>query len=185
MSAGLAIVAASLFWQGHLTPTTSYGFLVGAFILMGLGMGLTMSPMSTAAMNAVEPAKAGVASGILSMSRMVGGTFGVAAMGALVTGVGRSRIDELLPALPAERRQALADTLGAGGGRIGGQIGAAVQDAYVYALNDGLRIAAVVALIGAVVSWRLIADRAQAPAEAGAEGAVGAPAEADKVLEAA
>jgi hypothetical protein len=42
-----------------------------------------MSPMSTAAMNAVEPQKAGVASGILSMSRMVGGTFGVAALGAL------------------------------------------------------------------------------------------------------
>ncbi|MEA2253860.1 MAG: hypothetical protein QOG70_4102, partial [Solirubrobacteraceae bacterium] len=115
---------------------------------------------------------------------MVGGTFGVAAMGALITGVGRSRIDELLPALPADRRQALADGLGAGGGRIGGQIGAAVQEAYVYALNDGLRIAAVVALLGAVLSWWLIADRAQAPAEAGAEGAVAAPAEAEKVLEA-
>ncbi|MEA2358732.1 MAG: hypothetical protein QOI62_1992 [Solirubrobacteraceae bacterium] len=184
MASGLAMVAGSLFWQGHLTPTTSYGFLVGAFVLMGLGMGLTMSPMSTAAMNAVEPAKAGVASGILSMSRMVGGTFGVAAMGALITGVGRSRIDELLPALPVDRRQALADGLGAGGGRIGGQIGAAVQEAYVYALNDGLRIAAVVALLGAVLSWWLIADRAQAPAEAGAEGAVAAPAEAEKVLEA-
>ena len=50
---------------------------------MGLGIGLTMSPMSTAAMNAVDAAKAGLASGILSMSRMVGGTFGVAAVGAL------------------------------------------------------------------------------------------------------
>jgi hypothetical protein len=116
---------------------------------------------------------------------MVGGTFGVAAMGALIVGVGRSRIDQLLPALPPERRQALADALGAGGGRVGGQIGAAVQDAYVYALNDGLRIAAAVALVGAVLSWLLIADRATAPAEAGAEGAVGAPAEAERVLEAA
>ena len=52
-------------------------------MIMGVGMGLTMSPMSTAAMNAVAPDKAGVASGILSMSRMVGGTFGVAAIGAL------------------------------------------------------------------------------------------------------
>ena len=42
-----------------------------------------MSPMSTAAMNAVPAQKAGVGSGILSMSRMVGGTFGVAALGAL------------------------------------------------------------------------------------------------------
>ena len=163
--ARLLVVSASLFWQGHLTPDTSYGFLVGAFVLMGLGMGLVMSPMSTAAMNAVEPTKAGVGSGILSMSRMVGGTFGVAAMGALITGMGRSRIDQLLPGLPADRRSALADSLGAGGAQVGGRVGLAVQDAYVYALNNGLRIAAVVALLGAVLSWLLIADRVAAPAE--------------------
>ena len=109
MTAGLLIVAASLFWQGHLQVDTSYGFLIGAFMLMGLGMGLVMSPMSTAGMNAVEPSKAGVASGVLTMSRMVGGTFGVAAMGALITGLGRARIDHLLPGVPA------AERAGAGG----------------------------------------------------------------------
>jgi hypothetical protein len=50
---------------------------------MGLGMALVMSPMSTAAMNAVPVAKAGVASGILSMNRMVGGTLGIAVIGAV------------------------------------------------------------------------------------------------------
>jgi MFS family permease len=175
MTLGLVAVSGSLFWQSHLTPDTSYGFLVGAFVLMGLGMGLVMSPMSTAAMNAVEPTKAGVASGILSMSRMVGGTFGVAAMGALITGMGRSRLDQLVPGLPADRRAALADSLGAGGAQVGGRAGLAVQDAHVYALNNGLRIAAVVALLGAVFSWLLIADRftahveAPAPARADAE----------------
>ena len=168
MTLGLLIVAASLFWQGHLTPDTSYSFLVGAFVLMGLGMGLVMSPMSTAGMNAVEPSKAGVASGILTMSRMVGGTFGVAAMGALITGLGRSKIDDLLPAMPAAQRQHLADSLGAGGARVGGQVGDAVNQAFVYALNDGLRIGAAVALLGALLAWLLIADRAEAPATAAA-----------------
>jgi EmrB/QacA subfamily drug resistance transporter len=176
MTAGLLLVAGSLFWQGHLAPDTSYSFLVGAFVLMGLGMGLVMSPMSTAAMNAVDQAKAGVASGVLSMSRMVGGTFGVAAMGALISALGRSKIDELLPSLPAGRRAELADSLGAGGGQIGGRVGAAVQDAFVAALNDGLRIAAVVTALGAVLAWVLIADRVAAPAEAGAEGAPAGPA---------
>jgi EmrB/QacA subfamily drug resistance transporter len=178
MTAGMLIVAASMFWQGHLAVDTSYGFLVGAFILMGIGMGLVMSPMSTAAMNAVEHTKAGVASGILSMSRMVGGTFGVAAMGALVTGLGGHRIDDLLPSLPPDRRAALADSLGAGGARVGGDVGAAVQEAYVYALNSGLRLAAVVTVLGALLTWILIADR-PAPAmaaEAAPEGAVAAPA---------
>jgi MFS family permease len=166
MTLGLLTVAASMFWQGHLTPDTSYGFLVGAFVLMGLGMGLVMSPMSTAAMNAVDPAKAGVASGVLSMSRMVGGTFGVAAMGALVSGLGKSRLDDLLPNVPESARSKLADSLGAGGAQVGGQVGDAVQSAFVFALNDGLRIAAVVAALGALLTWLLIADKpAPAPAE--------------------
>jgi EmrB/QacA subfamily drug resistance transporter len=178
MTLGLLIVAGSMFWQGHLTPDTSYGFLVGAFVLMGLGMGLVMSPMSTAAMNAVEPTKAGVASGILSMSRMVGGTFGVAAMGALVSGLGKGRIDELLPALPEEQRSRLADSLGAGGAQVGGDIGTAVQDAFVYALNNGLRLAALIAALGALLTWLLIADKpAPAPvAEPAPDAAVAAPA---------
>ena len=62
------------------------------FSLMGLGIGLTMSPMSTAAMNAVDTAKAGLASGMLSMSRMVGGTFGVAAVGALFQHLSDNRL---------------------------------------------------------------------------------------------
>ena len=178
MTIGLLTVAASMFWQGHLTPDTSYSFLVGAFVLMGLGMGLVMSPMSTAAMNAVEPTKAGVASGILSMSRMVGGTFGVAAMGALVSGLGKSRIDDLLPNVPEGVRSKLADSLGAGGAQVSGQVGDAVQNAFVYAVNDGLRIAAVIAAIGALITWLLIADKpAPAPAaELAAAAAVALPA---------
>jgi EmrB/QacA subfamily drug resistance transporter len=183
MVAGLMLVAGSLFWQGHLHVDTSYGFLVGAFVLMGLGMGLVMSPMSTAAMNAVDRSKAGVASGIVSMSRMVGGTFGVAAMGALITGLGKSKLDGLLPQVPAGQRQQLANSLGAGGGtHASGPVGDAVRQAYVYALNNGLRIGAAVAAIGAVVAWMLIADRAEAPAEAGAEAAVGGPAETEPEL---
>ena len=120
-------------------------------------------------MNAVEPSKAGVASGILSMSRMVGGTFGVAAMGALITGLGKAKIDELLPAVPAGRSaRQLADSLGAGGARWAARSAPPSQHAFVYALNNGLRIGAVVAVLGAVLAWLLIADRAEAPAEVGA-----------------
>jgi EmrB/QacA subfamily drug resistance transporter len=179
MTAGLLIVSGSLFWQGHLTTDTSYGFLVGAFVLMGLGMGLVMSPMSTAAMNAVDPTKAGVASGVLSMSRMVGGTFGVAAMGALVSGLGKSRIDDLLPNVPEGVRSKLADSLGAGGAQVSGQAGDAVQSAFVFALNDGLRIASVVAALGALLTWLLIADKpAPAPVteEIAPDAAVAVPA---------
>ncbi|TML26050.1 MAG: MFS transporter, partial [Actinobacteria bacterium] len=111
---GLVLVAGSLLWQSRLGVHTGYGLLLPGFVGMGIGIALVMSPMSTAAMNAVHVSKAGVASGVLSMSRMVGGTFGVAAMGALVAGLGRSKLQTLLPALPAARRNSLVDALGGG-----------------------------------------------------------------------
>ena len=84
ITAGLALVAGSLLWQSFLTPTSGFDFLLPGFVLMGVGIALVMSPMSTAAMNAVDQSKAGVASGILSMSRMVGGTLGVAVLGTFI-----------------------------------------------------------------------------------------------------
>ena len=90
--AGLALVAVSLVWQSFLTSTSGFGFLLPGFVLMGIGIALTMSPMSTAAMNAVDQSKAGVASGILSMNRMIGGTLGVAVLGTFI-GQTSSRAD--------------------------------------------------------------------------------------------
>lgn len=84
ITAGLALVAVSLVWQSFLTADSGFGFLLPGFVLMGIGIALVMSPMSTAAMNAVDQTKAGVASGILSMSRMVGGTLGIAVLGTFI-----------------------------------------------------------------------------------------------------
>jgi EmrB/QacA subfamily drug resistance transporter len=80
---GLAIVTVSLFWLTTINSSTTYGDIWPSFVLMGIGMALVMSPMSTAAMNAVPVTKAGVASGLLSMNRMVGGSLGVAVVGAV------------------------------------------------------------------------------------------------------
>jgi EmrB/QacA subfamily drug resistance transporter len=163
MTFGLLAVSASLFWQSHLTVSSAYSKLLPGFVLMGIGMAFVMSPMSTAAMNAVDAAKAGVASGILSMSRMVGGTFGVAVLGALVSTLGRSKIDQLLPGMPPASRARLADSLGSGGVLHGvpARIIDASQHAFVYALQNGLRLGAAVALVGAVLAWTLVARKAQ------------------------
>jgi EmrB/QacA subfamily drug resistance transporter len=169
---GLLIVAGALAWQSQLDVHTTYTFLLPGFVAMGIGIALVMSPMSTAAMNAVQVTKAGVASGVLSMSRMVGGTFGVAAMGALVAALGRSRLEQLLPGLPAGRREAMVQALG-GGGSVGGHVAPRVADAmreaYVYALGNGLRVGAGVAVLGAALAMALVARRPVPPQEAGAE----------------
>jgi EmrB/QacA subfamily drug resistance transporter len=167
MTLGLVIVAISMFIESRLTIHSGYGLLLPGFVLMGAGMGLVMSPMSTAAMNAVDRSKAGAASGVLSMSRMVGSTFGVAVMGALVTTIGGSKINSSLPDLPAHVRNTIIDALGSGatiGGHEPARIVAAANDAFVSALATGLLIGAFVTLLGAVFAWTLIQRMIKQPA---------------------
>jgi EmrB/QacA subfamily drug resistance transporter len=163
---GLLAVSGALLWQSQLTVTSGYGTLLPGFVLIGIGMAFVMSPMSMAAMNAVAQAKAGVASGILSMNRMVGGTFGVAVLGAMVATLGRSKLDALLPTVPSAARARLADALGSGAAPngLGTHIVDASQRAFVYSLQYGLRLGSAVALLGALAAWVLIAPREASPA---------------------
>ena len=134
-------------------------------------------------MNAVEPSKAGVACGILTMSRMVGGTFGVAAMGALITGLGKSKIDDLLPALPAGAAPARSPTRSAPAARR-----SAARSATPSTRPSSTRSTTACASaprsrsLGALLAWLLIADRAEAPAEVEAPDAEVARAEAEAAL---
>jgi MFS family permease len=181
MTLGLVIVSAAILIQSRITVHSGYGLLLPGFVLMGLGMGLVMSPMSTAAMNAVDRTKAGAASGVLSMSRMIGSTFGVALMGALVATIGRSKIDSSLPHLPAATRATLANSIGSGstlgGHHASAQVVATVREAFVSALGTGLTIGGAVTLSGAFVAWALIENKqkttqpeaAVAPGELAAE----------------
>ena len=166
MTGGLLLIAIAMAWQSRVGLHTSYAFLLPAFMIMGLGIGLVMSPMSAAAMNAVDRTKAGVASGTLSMSRMVGGTFGVAALGALVAAVGRNDLEQSLPNVAAPVRDKLVDGLGSGAGLQGAtaHVHTAVNSAFVDALSTGLLVSAGAALIGAVLSWA--ADQRQPSARA-------------------
>jgi MFS family permease len=86
IAAGLTIVAASLYTFSGIAVDSSYGELLPGFMLLGIGIATTMSPMTTAAMNAVAVEKAGIASGVLSMFRMIGGSLGVAVTGAIFQG---------------------------------------------------------------------------------------------------
>jgi EmrB/QacA subfamily drug resistance transporter len=156
---GLTLVAVSLAWQSRIDVDTSYAYLAPAFVILGAGMGFTMSPMSTAAMNAVDRTKAGVASGTLSMTRMVGSTFGVAALGALVAAIGRHDLKQSLPTVPDATRERLVEALGSGAAPSGAgtAVRAATQNAFVDALGTGLVIAAVAMALAALLAWFMVA----------------------------
>jgi EmrB/QacA subfamily drug resistance transporter len=175
IAVGLSLVSIALYLQSRITVDTGYGSLLPAFTLMGLGIGLTMSPMSTAAMNAVQEAKAGVASGILSMSRMVGGTFGVAAVGALFQHLSDNRLHQRLGDLPLSSQQQSWFTDNLGSGAVGQklkqldpttahQVGRVLKETFVQSLSTSLKLSTAVAAAGvAIALLTLRSGRVPAP----------------------
>jgi EmrB/QacA subfamily drug resistance transporter len=129
IAAGLSILAVALYLFAQIGPATKFGDILPAFMLMGVGIAMTMSPMSTAAMNAVSEQKAGIASGILTMMRMVGGSVGVAATGAIF----QARLGGIDPSALAQA------TSGA-------------RSQFVDALASAMWLASAVVVVGAVVA---------------------------------
>jgi len=81
---GLAITAGGVLLIG-LTPTTSTGLLMAAYVILGIGFGMVNAPITTTAVAGMPLAQAGVAAAVASTSRQVGVTLGVAVVGSVVT----------------------------------------------------------------------------------------------------
>jgi EmrB/QacA subfamily drug resistance transporter len=161
IAGGLVLVASSLFTFSRIAVDSSYLDLLPGFMLLGVGIAMTMSPMTSAAMNAVPVQKAGLASGVLSMFRMVGGSLGVAVTGAIFQGLVSSRLDTLLSGsgVTAAQRGVVSERLGGGSvGKVPGldaaqtkQVMAAGSEAFVYALSHAMTVSGFVALLGAAI----------------------------------
>jgi len=83
MLAGLLVAAAGLALLARAGATTPYAEIVPAFLLWGSGLGLLTSAVVAAAVGAVEPERAGLASAVNNTARQAGGAIGIAALGAL------------------------------------------------------------------------------------------------------
>jgi EmrB/QacA subfamily drug resistance transporter len=84
MGGGMLLVAVSLAIFSRLDLHGTFWDLLPGLIVGGLGMALVMTPTTAAAMGSVEVDKAGVGSAVLNSMRQVGGSLGIAIMGAIV-----------------------------------------------------------------------------------------------------
>jgi EmrB/QacA subfamily drug resistance transporter len=103
--AGQALLAGAILWIGLASHTdTGYGSLVAAFVMAGVGMGLTFAPISTMALGSVLAPERGVASGANNTIREVGVAAGVATLASIFSSfggyaTGQSFVDGLRPAV--------------------------------------------------------------------------------------
>ena len=84
MSAGMVLLTASLLLFATLDADSSWWNILPGLIVGGIGMAITMAPTTAAAMGSVPVDKAGVGSAVINSMRQVGGSLGIAIMGALV-----------------------------------------------------------------------------------------------------
>jgi EmrB/QacA subfamily drug resistance transporter len=84
VTAGMVILSAAMIVFSRMGLHESFWGLLPGMLLGGVGMSLAMAPVTAAAMQSVRPDKAGVGSAVLNSARQVGGSMGIAIMGAIV-----------------------------------------------------------------------------------------------------
>jgi EmrB/QacA subfamily drug resistance transporter len=70
----------------QISPSTPTLYLLGTYLLFGIGTGLMNPPITNTAVSGMPRAQAGVAAAVASTSRQVGVTLGVAVIGAIAGG---------------------------------------------------------------------------------------------------
>ena len=166
MTIGLTMTGTGLLLLTQVGATTSFLYILPIFMMMGLGMGSTMTPMTAAVMNAVGHARAGLGSATTNTSREVGGVFGIALLGTLLTTKLKSSITAGVAGmgLPDGLRNGVIEAAGHGRDPSTlpglGALKPAVKGAFDSAFVSGFHLAVLVAgcllLVAAAISYKFI-----------------------------
>ena len=138
-----------------------------AAVVLGLGMAVTVAPLTTAVMNAVDVSHSGIASGINNAVSRAAALIAIAVLGIVAVGVFNSSLDNRLAGiqLPAEVRQSIdsqRDRLagielpqGVSEG-VAGQARRVIAEAYVDSFRVNMLIGAALAVGSAVCAFLFV-----------------------------
>jgi hypothetical protein len=175
LAVAMGAAAAGLASMAHLTATSSLLVLLPGLFLAGVGLGITSTGLASAALSAVEPARAGMAAGLTNTLRQVGTATGVAVFGALYASrVAAATLHDLAgTSVPPAAYHRLAAAVASGAGtRVAAAAPSSARAAVNHAahagtatgLNDVLVAAGAFAALGVIASFAFGPDPAQRPA---------------------
>jgi DHA2 family multidrug resistance protein len=82
---GVAIFVVSMWQLGHLTPQAGESDARAALLIRGAGLGFLFTPINNVAYGNLKPSEAQQASGLINLSRQLGGSFGIAILSTYLT----------------------------------------------------------------------------------------------------
>jgi EmrB/QacA subfamily drug resistance transporter len=83
---GMTSLTAGLVYFTQVSVDGSYlADLLPGFLLIAVGLGFSFVPISIAALAGIQPAEAGLASGLINTSQQIGGALGIAALSTIAT----------------------------------------------------------------------------------------------------
>src|SRR6185437_15396745 len=163
LGVAMASAAAGLASMAHLTATSTWLVLLPGFILAGIGLGITSTGLASAALSAVEPARAGMAAGMVNTLRQVGTATGVAVLGVIYASRVTAGTLHALAGLPAPPAAAVPPAARAA-------VTHAARAGTASGLNDVLLAAAAFAALAALAGFAYGADPAKQPMSGPAPG---------------
>jgi MFS family permease len=88
VAAGALCLAVGILWLSFLEADSSFGSLVPGMAVLGVGVGLFYSSITTTAVTALDPSRSSLAGGIVYMCQIAGGAIGLGLNTAIVTSGG-------------------------------------------------------------------------------------------------
>ncbi len=165
---GLLLISAGLGLLSFTTTGAAYADALPGFVLIGLGVGLTLAPSTDSIMGSVPKELAGVGSATNDTAMQVGGALGV---GILGTALNVRYQDSMAPLLahfsvPAPIKTLILGSVGGGlavaervPGRSGDALAQAAKEGFVSGMDVGLIIGSVIVAVAAVVVLALLPNR--------------------------
>jgi len=82
---GVVLIVTAMWRLGHLTSMAGDDDVTVALIVRGAALGLLFAPINNVAFGSLKPHEAQQASGLINLSRQLGGSFGIAVLASFVT----------------------------------------------------------------------------------------------------
>ena len=102
---GPLVTAVGFALLGLLHHLQFWNAIVPANAVIGLGMGITVSPLTATLLESVPEAHVGLASGINNAASRVAGLLAIAVLGALLSAVFNARLESRLPSLSQQQQR--------------------------------------------------------------------------------